>query len=193
MPTIQMWRICKQRGHLWRRGTWFAWCTKNPLRRRNPLPASSDSSLLFLQTCGCTWSTPAWFSPCEEQKAALLQRMTWTLFYAVNTCHKCFFFMQNLELVNIWMASNLAGSENQSSQECVSCFLWSWASTRLKWVSGTDYVLFIRIIWVKSIQEYLNFIHSSLWKNLSGCFWKLISNKQNKYINFWSTYINLKG
>lgn len=71
-----------------------------------------------------------------------------------------FFFMQNLELVNIWMASNLAGSENQSSQECVSCFLWSWASTRLKWVSGTDYVLFIRIIWVKNhpgIFEFYSF------------------------------------
>ena len=181
MPTITMWKICKERGLLWRQGTWFAWCTKNPLRRRNPLPASSDSSLLFLQTCGCTWSTPAWFSPCEEQKAALLERIKWTLFYAVIT--SVFFLMQNFELVNIWMASNLSGSENQSSQEFVSCFLRSWVSIRYRLCTSYTYNLSkmdqnpSRKIWILFTQVYE--------KTCPGCFGNIFVIN-TKYSNFGS-------
>lgn len=66
-------------------GTWFFSCTRNPPGRRSPLPASSDFSSLSLQTYGCTWSRPAWFSLCTEHNKTTLH---WTRRRTTSTADK---------------------------------------------------------------------------------------------------------
>lgn len=56
-------------GEASRGATWFSWCTTSPPTRRSRLPAASGSPSPCLRTCGCTWSTPAWFSPCRTHHA----------------------------------------------------------------------------------------------------------------------------